>query len=117
MWNVYCVVHGPVQIGNVAITSSGKLPCKYIIHAVGPVWTGGKKGEKIRLRDAIYNSLEAAHKHKLSSISLPAITSGLYGYPNGFCAGIWRSNVLTFCEKFIGRQCWSGPSYEKKIQL
>jgi O-acetyl-ADP-ribose deacetylase (regulator of RNase III) len=58
------------------VTSAGKLPCKYVIHCVGPIWHGGSEGEEILLGMCVRSCLDRAHEMKLSSISLPAISSG-----------------------------------------
>jgi len=70
--------HGPVDHATPAVTG-GDLPCKYVIHAVGPVWGAGEEAEK--LRSAVTGSLQAAATRRLSSLALPAISTGIYGYP------------------------------------
>jgi O-acetyl-ADP-ribose deacetylase (regulator of RNase III) len=81
----------PVLTGNCAITSAGKLPCKYVIHAVGPVW--GEGNEDAKLASAVLNSLKKADLLKLSSISIPAISSGIYGFPKDRCASVFRKII------------------------
>ncbi len=70
---------GPVPVGKAVYTKAGKLKAKYVIHAVGPVWGEGKEEEK--LRSAVRSALEVAEELKLKSISLPAISTGIFGYP------------------------------------
>lgn len=89
--------HGPVPTGGVAVTSAGNLPCKLVIHAVGPVWRGGTHGEDELLRSAVWSSLLAAHDRRLASIALPAISSGIFGFPKPRCAAILVQSALAFC--------------------
>lgn len=88
--------HGPVKTGGIAVTEAGNLPCSVIIHAVGPVWEGGQKGEDKCLRDAMYNSLVECHKRQLVSLAAPAISSGIFGFPKRSCAKILFSAALQF---------------------
>lgn len=92
--------YGPVPTGQVAVTSAGNLPAKAVIHAVGPVWhehTPEKEDEL--LRSAVWNSLEAAHNRNFSSIALPAISAGIFGFPKERCAAILLDTAREFCEK------------------
>ncbi|XP_033757570.1 protein mono-ADP-ribosyltransferase PARP14-like [Pecten maximus] len=75
----YVRKHGQVPEGKAIISRSGNLPCKRVVHAVGPVWQNGKNKEEGKLRCAIYRSLELATNHR--SIALPAISAGIFGYP------------------------------------
>ncbi len=77
----YVSKHGPVPTGEVAVTGAGNLKAKYVIHAVGPVWRGGKENEEELLYRAVYNSLRKAQELGLESISLPAISMGIFGFP------------------------------------
>lgn len=77
---------GFVPVGHAAITGAGKLPCKYVIHAVGPRM--GEGDEDSKLRNAIINSLKLASGKGLKSISVPAISSGIFGFPKDRCAEI-----------------------------
>ena len=70
---------GSVETGSCALTSAGELPSKYVIHAVGPVWGDGD--EERKLKNAVYNCLRLATEKQFVSLSLPAISSGIYGYP------------------------------------
>jgi O-acetyl-ADP-ribose deacetylase (regulator of RNase III) len=71
--------HGPVNHSVPAYTTGGRLPCKYIIHAVGPIWSSGNEDDK--LAAAVTGSLNLADELNLKSISLPAISTGIYGFP------------------------------------
>jgi len=88
---------GFVPVGSAAITTAGRLPCKAIIHAVGPMMGEGKEDEK--LRNAIWNSLTLASEKRFSSISVPAISSGIFGFPKDRCATILiRESIRFFTE-------------------
>jgi putative ATPase len=80
--------NGKVPVGGVAVTDAGALPCKKVIHAVGPVWHGGDDDEPDNLRAAVLNSLTAAHELGLHSLAMPAISSGIFGFPKDLCARI-----------------------------
>lgn len=78
--------HGTVSHARPAWTSGGHLPAKYVIHAVGPVWGEGE--EDSRLESAVTGSLQVADELKCSSIALPAISTGIFGFPKDRAAGI-----------------------------
>ena len=72
--------HGRVPTGRAAITSAGRLPCRYVIHAVGPVWRGrGDEDQLLAL--AVSSALALAAEHGLRSVSLPGISTGIFGFP------------------------------------
>jgi len=71
--------YGPVPVGGVAVTSAGRLKAKYVIHAVGPVY-GDPEGD-LKLASAVRSSLQKAEELGLESISFPAISTGVFGYP------------------------------------
>lgn len=84
---------GPVRTGTAAITGAGALPCRYVIHAVGPIWHGGGHDEEALLANAVRSALEMAAQHTLASLSIPAISSGIFGFPKPRCARIMVETV------------------------
>ncbi len=87
--------HGPVTHSHPAWTLGGLLPAKYIIHAVGPVWEDDGSEDK-KLSDAITGSLTVADELKCKSISMPAISTGIFGFPKDRAAGIIISAIETY---------------------
>ncbi len=78
--------HGPVSHQEPAVTSGGALACRYIIHAVGPVWGSGD--EDARLRQAVWGALWRADQLGVASLALPAISTGVFGFPKERAARI-----------------------------
>jgi len=87
---------GGCKTGEAVITKAGKLPCKCVIHTVGPVWQGGISGEAQKLADCYTNSLKLAVEHQLRTIAFPNISTGIYGYPKEEAAKIAVETVLRF---------------------
>ena len=87
---------GFVDVGEAAITSGGNLPAKKVIHTVGPRWGEGKEDEK--LRNALLSSLKLADEQQLETISLPAISAGIFGFPKDRCAEILITNIVEYIE-------------------
>jgi O-acetyl-ADP-ribose deacetylase (regulator of RNase III) len=85
--------------GNAVITEAGKLKAKYVVHAVGPVWHGGKKGEAEELADAYYYALLMAKEYGAKTIALPAISTGAYNYPIELAAEVALKSCKDFCEE------------------
>jgi len=85
---------GYVLVGNAVITTAGKLPCKAVIHAVGPINGERKENEKLRL--VINNVLNLAQQYEFKSISIPAISTGIFGFPKDKCAKILIEESLKF---------------------
>jgi O-acetyl-ADP-ribose deacetylase (regulator of RNase III) len=71
----------PVSVGNAVVTGGGRLHCAWVIHAVGPVWGAGD--EENKLRRAVTSALDRAEELRLTSLALPAISTGIFGYPKG----------------------------------
>jgi len=72
---------GPCPAGDAVITGAGRLPCKKVIHTVGPVWYGGASGEAALLTSCYRKSMILAEEAGLKSIAFPNISTGVYGYP------------------------------------
>jgi O-acetyl-ADP-ribose deacetylase (regulator of RNase III) len=76
-----CARVAPCPTGQARITPGFRLPCRSVIHAVGPVWRGGRDGEADLLASAYRASLALAREHGVESVAFPAISTGIYGYP------------------------------------
>ena len=92
--NAWIRQHGLVAHDEPAITGAGRLPCRYVIHAVGPVW--GEGDEDAKLRAAVSGACALAQKHSLASLSLPAISTGVYGFPKDRAARVILDAILDF---------------------
>lgn len=76
-----CRKLGGCQTGDARITGGANLPAKYVIHAVGPVWQGGGKGEPVLLASCYRTAMKLAKDYDCHSIAFPVISAGIYGYP------------------------------------
>ncbi len=94
-----CRLLGGCKTGEAKITQGYKLPAKFIIHTVGPVWNGGVLGEDALLASCYQRSLEVAVQHRIRSIAFPAISTGIYGFPPERAARIAVQTVTAFLEK------------------
>ncbi len=95
-----CRTLGGCETGQAKITIGYRLPAKYVIHTVGPVWHGGEHGEQQLLADAYRNSLRLAAEHNLKSIAFPAISTGVYGYPKEEAAHIAIDTIREFLKEY-----------------
>lgn len=91
-----CRQIGGCPVGQAVVTSAGELKAKYIIHTVGPMWTGGFENEPELLRSAYEQSLRHAVEHNAESIAFPCISTGAYGFPKDKAAHIAFQTIVDF---------------------
>lgn len=90
---------GGCPTGSAVISGAGNLKCRYVIHAVGPVWRGGSQGEPELLASAYRASLLVAIEHQCQSMAFPSLSTGAYGYPMREAAVIALKTVREFLER------------------
>jgi O-acetyl-ADP-ribose deacetylase (regulator of RNase III) len=93
---------GPCPAGDAVITAAYRLPCKHVIHTVGPVWHGGAQGEPTALASCYRRSLELAAAAGLTSVAFPNISTGVYGYPKDKAATIAVETVRKTLKEYPG---------------
>lgn len=98
--DAWVAAHGEVPTGGAAITGGGKLAAR-VIHAIGPVWGSGD--EVAKLSAAITAALELAEQHDLASISFPAISSGVFGFPKELCAKTFFDTIENWLDEHAKR--------------
>ena len=91
---------GGCETGAAKISPGFKLPAKWIIHSVGPVWQGGNQGEPELLAQCYQHSFELALENQIKSIAFPAISTGVYGYPKQAAAVIAVQQLQNFEDQF-----------------
>lgn len=107
---------GGCATGDAKITRGYRLPAKFVIHAVGPVWQGGTRGEPVLLASCYERSLALARDHGVRSIAFPAISCGVYGYPIEGAAAIALRTVAACCSNMEALErvvfaCFSDQMY------
>ena len=91
-----CVEQGTLDVGKAVITPAFELPCKYVIHTVGPWWRGGENGEEALLRSCYCETLKLAAVNKCKSIAIPLIASGTFGFPKDKVLKIAVDEISSF---------------------
>ena len=91
-----CRMLNGCKTGNAKITKGYKLPARFVVHTVGPVWNGGENGEPALLASCYRRSLEVAAEHEIASLAFPAISTGIYRYPPDAAAEIAVKTTAEF---------------------
>lgn len=94
-----CLTLNGCETGQAKITKAYNLPCKYVIHTVGPIWHGGMHNEKQLLMSCYLNSLELAKQYGLKSLAFSSISCGVYGYPIEQACNIAFNTVAEYLRK------------------
>lgn len=107
---IAAVKFAPCKTGHAVITPGFKLPAKYIIHAVGPVWKGGDNDERALLKQTYQACFELAKSMECKTIALPAISCGAYGFPIKLAVGIALETSRQYLNDFeeISFPCFDG---------
>lgn len=95
-----CRTLGGCPTGQAKITGAYHLPCEYVIHTVGPVWYGGRRGEAELLASCYRNSLELARKNGIRTVAFPSISTGVYGYPVEQAAKVAVAAVKAYLQAY-----------------
>lgn len=91
-----CNKLAPIQTGEAVITPGFRLPAKFVVHTVGPVYRGGRRREEEQLRSCYLSSLKRAVENKCKSIAFPLISSGIYGYPKDEALRVAAATIQDF---------------------
>jgi O-acetyl-ADP-ribose deacetylase len=108
--------------GSAVISGAGHLSARYVIHAVGPVWNGGKRHEAESLTGAYHRSLELAAEHDCESAAFPALSTGAYSYPLDEAADVAIATTCAFLEthtspRLVRFVLWGKPAMEAFVRV
>ena len=95
-----CARLGGCQTGDAKATGAGRLPARYVVHAVGPIWRGGGHGEAAQLSSAYRRALEVAESLDCRTVAFPALSTGIYGYPAELAAPVAVAAVRELEDRF-----------------
>ena len=109
-----CSLLGGCRTGDAKLTKGYRLPARFVIHAVGPVWRGGASGEPELLASCYRRSIEIAAANGMLTIVFPCISTGVYGYPIGLAAKVAVATVRSTVQEFVALRevvfCCFSPS-------
>jgi O-acetyl-ADP-ribose deacetylase len=117
-----CRLLNGCKTGEAKITSGYRLPAKYVIHTVGPIWRDGNAGEPALLASCYRQSLAIAAKQQIHTIAFPAISCGVYGYPVDLAARVALETVYSFLasdSSILGVSfvCFSDTDYDTYVEV
>ena len=95
-----CRQLGGCQTGDAKLTQGYRLPARFVIHTVGPVWHGGEQGEPALLASCYRRAIEVASQHNVHSLAFPGISAGVYGYPVTLAARIAVTTIRRAVQAF-----------------